>query len=114
MGSQKEELNKMNNNQEKNKIMDNCILEMKQKCDMNISSNLIEIDKFLRLVIKTIPFKTTIKKLKKYYVFNAYKYKFNHIKSKDGNKQVILYFKGSSVGSFSYIELHEKKRYVNK
>ena len=99
-------LNKMNNNKEKGEIVDDCILKTKVECNMNISANMIEINDFLRLVIKALPFKTTIKKLLKYYAFNAYKYKFNHIKSKDGNKQVTLYFKGREAGAFSYIKLH--------
>jgi uncharacterized protein YktA (UPF0223 family) len=89
------------------KQIDNVVKQVKKKYDKYSTADLIEIKKFLDRVKQELPFNISKEDLMRYYKDNAFRFKFNHIKSKDCNKQVFLTYRGLKEGSsFSYIKLH--------
>jgi hypothetical protein len=94
-------------NDEKKKQIDNIIRRIKRKYDEFSPKNLVEIKEFLWRVKLEIPFNISKEDLMRYYQKNAFKYRFNHQKSKDVDKQIFLTYRGEKDGSsFSYIKLH--------
>jgi hypothetical protein len=85
--------------------IDKIIISVKNKYDRISPKNLVEIKEFLWRVKLEIPY-ISKGNLLRYYQKNAWKYGFNHQKSKDVDKQIILYDNRGNSSSFSYIKLH--------
>jgi hypothetical protein len=98
----------MNFNEEKRRELDSKIRQIKRKYDRFSTADLVEIKGFLMRVKQELMFNIPTKDLMEYYKDNAWKFCFNHQKSKDCNKQVFLRYnnKTKDGSSFSYIKLH--------